>query len=171
MPSHGPRHRAVPSCELTVVSVALGPICNFNRALAWSHTCHRKDCAPARYPGASSRLDELFSVQFAIFGTRPRASTRATARAQNRVIWPPIQGVRWHIGAIARKGNEVASASTPSRNHTTKNSNRGRDDGFPTEHFDSQIHYDRWKTMEHRGITRERIIRFSDREPDLCLNA
>ncbi|MED6150869.1 hypothetical protein PIB30_076747 [Stylosanthes scabra] len=46
---------------------------------------------------------------------------------------------------IARKGKEVASASTPSRIRTTKNSSRGRDDGFPTERFDYRIHYDRWK--------------------------
>ncbi|MED6160580.1 hypothetical protein PIB30_052739 [Stylosanthes scabra] len=58
------------------------------------------------------------------------------------------------------------SASTPSRSRTTKNSNRGRDEGFPTERFDSQIHYDRWKTMEHRGITHKRIIHFPDGEPD-----
>ncbi|MED6148857.1 hypothetical protein PIB30_057036 [Stylosanthes scabra] len=69
------------------------------------------------------------------------------------------------LGALkmACKGKEVASASTPSRSHTTKISNRGRDDGFPTEQFDSQIHYEQWKTMEHRGITHERIIRFPDR--------
>ncbi|MED6175536.1 hypothetical protein PIB30_079300 [Stylosanthes scabra] len=70
---------------------------------------------------------------------------------------------------MARKGKEVASTSTPSRNCTTKNSNRGRDDSFPTEHFDSQIHYDRWKTMEYRGIMHERIIHFSNREPDFML--
>ncbi|MED6150403.1 hypothetical protein PIB30_071911 [Stylosanthes scabra] len=67
---------------------------------------------------------------------------------------------------IARKGKEVTSASTPSRIRTTKNSNRGRDDGFWAERFDSRIHYDNWKTMEKRGITRERIIRFPDGEPD-----
>ncbi|MED6139284.1 hypothetical protein PIB30_082361 [Stylosanthes scabra] len=54
---------------------------------------------------------------------------------------------------MARKGKEVASTFTPSRSCTTKNSNRGKDGGFPTERFDSQIHHDRWKTMEHRGIT------------------
>ncbi|MED6199864.1 hypothetical protein PIB30_079846 [Stylosanthes scabra] len=67
---------------------------------------------------------------------------------------------------MARKGKEVAFASTPSRSCTTKISNRGRDEGFPTERFDSQLHHDRWKTMEHRGITHERIIHFPDREPD-----
>ncbi|MED6225865.1 hypothetical protein PIB30_097774, partial [Stylosanthes scabra] len=67
---------------------------------------------------------------------------------------------------MASKGKGVASASTPSRSRTTKNSNRGRDEGFPTEPFDSQIHYDWWKTMEHRGITHERIIRFPNRKPD-----
>ncbi|MED6139264.1 hypothetical protein PIB30_082205, partial [Stylosanthes scabra] len=61
---------------------------------------------------------------------------------------------------------EVASASTPSRNCTTKNSNRGKDDGFPTERFESKIHYDNWKTMENRGIIHEHIIRFPDRESD-----
>ncbi|MED6163317.1 hypothetical protein PIB30_078699 [Stylosanthes scabra] len=70
---------------------------------------------------------------------------------------------------MAHKGKEVAYASTPSRSRTTKNSNRGRDNSFPTECFDSQIHYDRWKTMEHRRITYEWIIRFLDREPDFML--
>ncbi|MED6200056.1 hypothetical protein PIB30_081580 [Stylosanthes scabra] len=67
---------------------------------------------------------------------------------------------------MARKEKEVASASTPSRSRKTKNSNRGRDEGFPAERFDSQIHHDWWKTMEHRGITHEWIIHFLDREPD-----
>ncbi|MED6151742.1 hypothetical protein PIB30_085338 [Stylosanthes scabra] len=67
---------------------------------------------------------------------------------------------------MARKGKEVTSASTPSRSRTTKNSNRGRDEGFPAERFDSQSHHNRWKTMEHRGITHEWIIYFSYREPD-----
>ncbi|MED6198550.1 hypothetical protein PIB30_067518 [Stylosanthes scabra] len=67
---------------------------------------------------------------------------------------------------MARKGKEVASASIPSRTRTTKNSNRGRDDGFPAERFDSRIHYDRWKTMENRGIMHKRIIRFPEREPN-----
>ncbi|MED6201385.1 hypothetical protein PIB30_094412 [Stylosanthes scabra] len=67
---------------------------------------------------------------------------------------------------MACKGKEVASASTPSRSSTTKNRNRGRDEDFPTERFDSQLHHDRWKTMEHRGITHERSIHFLDREPD-----
>ncbi|MED6172091.1 hypothetical protein PIB30_046906 [Stylosanthes scabra] len=67
---------------------------------------------------------------------------------------------------MASKGKGVASTSTPSRSRTTKNSNQGRDESFPTERFDSQIHYDRWKTMERRGITHEQIIRFLDGEPD-----
>ncbi|MED6210426.1 hypothetical protein PIB30_064010 [Stylosanthes scabra] len=70
---------------------------------------------------------------------------------------------------MARKGKEVDSASTPSRSDTTKNSNLGRDEGFPTEQFDSQIHHDQWRTMEHRGITHARIIRFPDREPNFML--
>ncbi|MED6198917.1 hypothetical protein PIB30_071161 [Stylosanthes scabra] len=67
---------------------------------------------------------------------------------------------------MARKGNEAAASSTPSRSRTTKNSSRGRDDGFPADRFDSQIHYDRWKTMENRGYTHERIIRLPKGEPD-----
>ncbi|MED6146998.1 hypothetical protein PIB30_039956 [Stylosanthes scabra] len=71
------------------------------------------------------------------------------------------------IGAsMARKGKEVAAAPTPSRSRTTKNSSRGRDEGFPAERFDSRIHHDRWRTMEHRGFTHERIIRFPDGESD-----
>ncbi|MED6221825.1 hypothetical protein PIB30_058389 [Stylosanthes scabra] len=80
-------------------------------------------------------------------------------RACNRTSGPCAR-------AMARKGKEVASASTPSRIRTTKNSSRGRDEGFPTKRFDSLIHYDRWKTMENRGITHERIIRFPYKEPD-----
>ncbi|MED6163970.1 hypothetical protein PIB30_085114 [Stylosanthes scabra] len=67
---------------------------------------------------------------------------------------------------MASKGKGVASASTSSRSYTTKNSNRGRDEGFPTKRFDSQMHYDRWKTIERRGITHEQVIRFPDGEPD-----
>ncbi|MED6138546.1 hypothetical protein PIB30_075182 [Stylosanthes scabra] len=68
--------------------------------------------------------------------------------------------------AMARKGKEAAATSTPSRSRTTKNSSRGRDDGFPADRFDSQIHYERWKTMENRGFTHERIIRLPEGEPD-----
>ncbi|MED6172556.1 hypothetical protein PIB30_051178 [Stylosanthes scabra] len=67
---------------------------------------------------------------------------------------------------IARKGKEAAATSTPSRSRTTKNSSRGRDDGFPSDRFESQIHYDQWKTMENRGYTHERIIRLLVGEPD-----
>ncbi|MED6113431.1 hypothetical protein PIB30_070710 [Stylosanthes scabra] len=70
---------------------------------------------------------------------------------------------------MARKGKEVAFASTPSRSRTTKNPNLGRDEGFLTKRFDSQIYHDRWRTMEQRGIMHERIICFPDREPDFML--
>ncbi|MED6209311.1 hypothetical protein PIB30_053423 [Stylosanthes scabra] len=52
---------------------------------------------------------------------------------------------------MARKGKEAAATSTPSRSRTTKNSSRGRNDGFSANRFDSQIHYDRWKIVENRG--------------------
>ncbi|MED6201559.1 hypothetical protein PIB30_096223 [Stylosanthes scabra] len=67
---------------------------------------------------------------------------------------------------MARKGKEAAARSTPSRSRPTKNSSRGRDDGFPADRFDSQIYYGRWKTMENQGYTHERIIRLPEGEPD-----
>ncbi|MED6138664.1 hypothetical protein PIB30_076513 [Stylosanthes scabra] len=49
---------------------------------------------------------------------------------------------------------------------STKNSSRGRDEGFPADKFDSKIHHDRSKALENRGYTHERIIRFPEGEPD-----
>ncbi|MED6128483.1 hypothetical protein PIB30_098393 [Stylosanthes scabra] len=67
---------------------------------------------------------------------------------------------------MAHKGKEIAFASTPSRAHSTKNSNRGRGETFPADRFDKEIHYDRWKALEHRGYVHERIIRLPEEEPD-----
>ncbi|MED6204362.1 hypothetical protein PIB30_008489 [Stylosanthes scabra] len=67
---------------------------------------------------------------------------------------------------MASKGKGTASTSTPSRVRNTKNSSRGRGDTFPADRFHAQIHYDRWKTLEHRGYTHERIIRFPDKDLD-----
>ncbi|MED6187908.1 hypothetical protein PIB30_081039 [Stylosanthes scabra] len=60
---------------------------------------------------------------------------------------------------MARKGKEIASASTPSRARSTKNSNRGRGKTFSADRFDNQIHYDRWRALERRGYVHEQIIR------------
>ncbi|MED6212088.1 hypothetical protein PIB30_079936 [Stylosanthes scabra] len=67
---------------------------------------------------------------------------------------------------MGHKGKETAGTSTPLRARSTKNSSRGRDEGFPADRFDSKIHHDRWKALENRGYTHERIIRFPKGEPD-----
>ncbi|MED6150954.1 hypothetical protein PIB30_077615 [Stylosanthes scabra] len=98
----------------------------------------------------------------------------ALCKPRNMRYWPPTRArtcaSRSRDCAVllqmARKGKEVATSSTPSRSRTTKNSSRGRDDGFPADRFDSQIYYDRWKTMENRGYTHERIIRLPEGEPN-----
>ncbi|MED6121412.1 hypothetical protein PIB30_029899 [Stylosanthes scabra] len=102
---------------------------------------------------------------------RLRALGRAPHEAQNQALWAPQSGrapVHRDRAPVqmARKGKEIAATSTPSRSRTTKNSNQGREDAFPAERFDSKIHYDRWKAMEHRGYTHERIIHLPDEEPD-----
>ncbi|MED6186381.1 hypothetical protein PIB30_066122 [Stylosanthes scabra] len=84
-------------------------------------------------------------------------------RARTRTSGPCDRAVLLHM---ACKGKEAAASSTPSRSRTTKNSSRGRDDGFLADLFDSIIHYDRWKTMENRGYTHERIIHLSKGESD-----
>ncbi|MED6201594.1 hypothetical protein PIB30_096575 [Stylosanthes scabra] len=57
------------------------------------------------------------------------------------------------------RGKDIAtSTSTPSRVRTSKNSNRGRGEGFPSNRFDHQLHYDRWKGLENRQIMHEQII-------------
>ncbi|MED6112649.1 hypothetical protein PIB30_063496 [Stylosanthes scabra] len=90
-----------------------------------------------------------------------------------RVTAQCVEAAQLHVSdyQMVHKGKEVASASTPSRSRTTKNSNRGRDEGFPAERFDSQIHYDRWKTMEHRGITHERNIHLQIGSQIPCVTA
>ncbi|MED6147457.1 hypothetical protein PIB30_044213 [Stylosanthes scabra] len=64
------------------------------------------------------------------------------------------------------KGKEVAFASTPSRTCTTRNSNRGRENEYPDERYKSLANAKRAKTLENQGNTHERIISFSEGEPD-----
>ncbi|MED6200480.1 hypothetical protein PIB30_085540 [Stylosanthes scabra] len=60
---------------------------------------------------------------------------------------------------MSRRGKDIATGtSTPSRVRTSKNSNRERGEGFPSNRFDYQLHYDRWKGLENRQIVHERII-------------
>ncbi|MED6172760.1 hypothetical protein PIB30_052986 [Stylosanthes scabra] len=66
---------------------------------------------------------------------------------------------------MSRRGKEIAiGTSTPSRVRTSKNSNRGRGEGLPSNRFDHQLHYDRWKGLENRQIVHERIIRLDGDE-------
>ncbi|MED6196189.1 hypothetical protein PIB30_045081 [Stylosanthes scabra] len=44
------------------------------------------------------------------------------------------------------------------RVRSSRNSSRGRDEGFPTNRFDHQVHFDRWKGLENRDIVHERIV-------------
>ncbi|MED6111825.1 hypothetical protein PIB30_055899 [Stylosanthes scabra] len=66
---------------------------------------------------------------------------------------------------MSRRGKDIATGtSTPSRVRTSKKSNRGRGEGFPSNRFDHQLHYDRWKGLENRQIGHERIIRLDGDE-------
>ncbi|MED6109852.1 hypothetical protein PIB30_037326 [Stylosanthes scabra] len=63
---------------------------------------------------------------------------------------------------MSRRGKEaIADDATPSRVQSSRNSSRGRDEGFPANRFDHQVHYDRWKGMENRGVIHERIVRIN----------
>ncbi|MED6169273.1 hypothetical protein PIB30_019916 [Stylosanthes scabra] len=55
-------------------------------------------------------------------------------------------------------------SATPSRVRASRNSNRERGDNFPNDRFDHQIHYDRWKSMENRGVVHEWIVRITGDE-------
>ncbi|MED6193601.1 hypothetical protein PIB30_021076 [Stylosanthes scabra] len=45
-----------------------------------------------------------------------------------------------------------------------------RQDTFPNERFDHQLHFDRWKGMENRDIVHERIIRLDGEEETIFRN-
>ncbi|MED6139002.1 hypothetical protein PIB30_079814 [Stylosanthes scabra] len=60
---------------------------------------------------------------------------------------------------MSRRRQAAIDEATSSRGQTLRNSNRGRQDVFPNERFDHQLHFDRWKGMENRGIVHERIVR------------
>ncbi|MED6197797.1 hypothetical protein PIB30_060048 [Stylosanthes scabra] len=72
---------------------------------------------------------------------------------------------------MSRRGKQAATdAATPSRVRASRNSSRGREDDFPNNRFDHQIHYDRWKGMENRGIVHERIVRINGEEEPIFRN-
>ncbi|MED6193248.1 hypothetical protein PIB30_017441 [Stylosanthes scabra] len=61
---------------------------------------------------------------------------------------------------MSRRGKQAATdAATPLRVRSSRNSSRGRDEGFPANRFDHQVHVDRWKGLENRDIVHERIVR------------
>ncbi|MED6223805.1 hypothetical protein PIB30_077727 [Stylosanthes scabra] len=72
---------------------------------------------------------------------------------------------------MSRRGKQVATdATTPSRVRASRNSNRERGDNFPNDRFGHQIHYDRWKSLENRGIVHERIVRIDREEEPIFRN-
>ncbi|MED6159398.1 hypothetical protein PIB30_042023 [Stylosanthes scabra] len=66
---------------------------------------------------------------------------------------------------MSRRGKQAAANdATPSRVRSSRNSSRGRDEGFPANRFDHQLHFDRWKGLENRDIVHERIVRLDGDE-------
>ncbi|MED6110139.1 hypothetical protein PIB30_040197 [Stylosanthes scabra] len=60
---------------------------------------------------------------------------------------------------MSRRRQVATDEATSSRGRSSRNLNRGKQDTFPNERFDHQLHFDRWKGMENRDIVHERIIR------------
>ncbi|MED6114106.1 hypothetical protein PIB30_077126 [Stylosanthes scabra] len=65
---------------------------------------------------------------------------------------------------MSRRRQTSTDEVTPSTVRASRNSNRERGDNFPNDRFDHQIHYDRWKVMENRGVVHERIVRITGGE-------
>ncbi|MED6152824.1 hypothetical protein PIB30_095711, partial [Stylosanthes scabra] len=118
--------------------------------VAW---CHRAPGAPlmARPHASRTRAMALAHPRGELGHIRPKLpSSMAPARPRD---------------GMSHRGKDIATGtSTPSRVRTSKNSNRGRGEGFPSNRFDHQLHYDRWKGLENRQIVHERIIRLDGDE-------
>ncbi|MED6171773.1 hypothetical protein PIB30_043921 [Stylosanthes scabra] len=71
---------------------------------------------------------------------------------------------------MSRRKQAATDEATCSRGRVSRNSNRGRQDTFPNERFDHQLHFDRWKGMENRDIVHERIIRLDGKEETIFRN-
>ncbi|MED6186667.1 hypothetical protein PIB30_068939 [Stylosanthes scabra] len=71
---------------------------------------------------------------------------------------------------MLRRRQTATDEATPSRVRASRNSNRERGDNFPNNRFDHQIHYDRWKGLENRGIVHERIVRIDREEEPIFRN-
>ncbi|MED6203955.1 hypothetical protein PIB30_004541 [Stylosanthes scabra] len=62
---------------------------------------------------------------------------------------------------MSRRRQAATDEATPSRVRASRNSSRGKDTGFPANRFDHQVHYDRWKGIQNRGVVHERIARIT----------
>ncbi|MED6107756.1 hypothetical protein PIB30_017022 [Stylosanthes scabra] len=72
---------------------------------------------------------------------------------------------------MSRRGKQATTdEGISSRIRTSRNPNRGRQDTFPNERFNHQLHLDRWKGMENRGIVHERIVRVDGEEGPIFRN-
>ncbi|MED6168492.1 hypothetical protein PIB30_012221 [Stylosanthes scabra] len=71
---------------------------------------------------------------------------------------------------MPRRRQAATDEATSSRGRVSRNSNRGRQDTFPNERFDYQLHFDRWKGMENRGIVHECIVRVDGEEGPIFRN-
>ncbi|MED6205961.1 hypothetical protein PIB30_022565 [Stylosanthes scabra] len=95
---------------------------------------------------------------------RPHASpARAKASARPRDELYHIRPKLYKC-VMSRRKQAATDEATSSRVRTLRNSNRGRQDAFPNERFDHQIHFDRWKGMENRGIVHEHIVHIDEDE-------
>ncbi|MED6109500.1 hypothetical protein PIB30_034187 [Stylosanthes scabra] len=112
-------------------------------------------------PGGTAARPEI--AKFFIFGAtaHPHHLNGASARLAR-----PHDG----LSAPARGKQAATDAATPSRVRASRNSSRGREDDFPNNWFNHQIHYDRWKGMENRGIVHERIVRINGEEESIFRN-
>ncbi|MED6143831.1 hypothetical protein PIB30_009642 [Stylosanthes scabra] len=84
---------------------------------------------------------------------RPCVRTMAVARPR-----PITWSSRTNYCKMSRRRQTAIDEATSSRGRPSRNSNRARQDTFPNERFDHQLHFDRWKGMENRGIVHERIV-------------
>ncbi|MED6127675.1 hypothetical protein PIB30_090301 [Stylosanthes scabra] len=71
---------------------------------------------------------------------------------------------------MSRRRQAATDEATSSRGRISRNSNRGRQDTFRNVRFDHQLHLDRWKGMENRGIVHERIVRVDGEEGPIFCN-
>ncbi|MED6172653.1 hypothetical protein PIB30_052057 [Stylosanthes scabra] len=72
-----------------------------------------------------------------------------------------------NVSKMLRRRQPATDEATSSRVRVSRNSSRGRDEGFPANRFDHQVHFHRWKGLEHRDIVHERIVRLDGDEDEI----